>query len=66
MSPACSSRARLSASPVKALPLFGLLLCLALFPRFTASALALTVLAALAICLGALFLSALFAPPRPR
>lgn len=52
--------------PVKAFPLLGLLLCLAMFPRFTASALALAVLAGLAICLGALFLSALFAPSRPR
>lgn len=51
---------------MKALPLFGLLLCLALFPRFSASAMALAVLAGLVICLGALFLSALFAPPRPR
>lgn len=66
MSPACSCPAHQSVEPVKAFPLLGLLLCLAMFPRFTASALALTVLAGLAICLGALFLSALFAPSRPR
>lgn len=43
-----------------------LLALLAMFPSFTASALALAVLAGLATCLGALFLSALFAPSRPR
>ena len=51
---------------MKALYLLCLLALMAMFPSFTASALALTVLAGLAICLGALFLSALFAPSRPR
>ncbi|MFI8383357.1 hypothetical protein [Pseudomonas sp. NPDC079086] len=44
----------------------GLLLCLAMFPRFVASAVALVVIAGLLVATTSLCLSVLFAPPRPR
>jgi hypothetical protein len=44
----------------------GLLLCMAMFPRLVASAVALVVIAGLLVATTSLCLSVLFAPPRPR
>ncbi|WP_156088617.1 hypothetical protein [Pseudomonas sp. SJZ079] len=44
----------------------GLALCWAMFPRFVASAFALVLLGTLLVTSVALYLSVLFAPPRPR
>ncbi|TWC35053.1 hypothetical protein FBY03_111101 [Pseudomonas sp. SJZ079] len=68
ISRACSYRAHPSASAaVKAfLLVLGLALCWAMFPRFVASAFALVLLGTLLVTSVALYLSVLFAPPRPR